>query len=338
MRNKKMGMDEQIFQILAFIFLLPSIGFLIFLLSSFIDLSPSIETSFTSVCESQGSVYLFSDYQVSNSEVAFHFLDSDSLTKNFEYNEKGFSILSSLYNDVSLKEIINTESDKIIFRKDYGLMNACKDESCLCIASTNVQNFNFDNFELTACFPRLYSNIQAQQWFDEEAKSLPDKYSSYEIFSQSISYVLEKIDESSDNELKEIKACYEFMSNNNFNQLVFGSDNFEYLNDERIMSSNNAIGEFLLEFYDLTQAGLMYDLKSCAKIPNQDNCIHTSDVRSNFMILPFEDNCNLDSCRKSYSLFIGYNSDENKVSIRGKIIKLMNLIEINTEEYELSIQ
>ena len=89
---------------------------------------------------------------------------------SFEYNKNSFKVLESLFDSKDdLKSRISDSKDKIS-RKNYGFLNQCRGKTCLCIADTDIENFNFENFDLTACFHLLYADDTARKAFNDYIK------------------------------------------------------------------------------------------------------------------------------------------------------------------------
>jgi alpha-tubulin suppressor-like RCC1 family protein len=274
---------EVIFQIFKFLFLIPTVLLLIYLLSTVVTTNPSIESSFNDVCSSGIEKYLFSGYSVDSKSVFFQFIfPEDTLNEKFnlilEYNDKSFKIIESLYDSsTTLKSVITTVTGEKVTRQNFGFLKRCSDEACLCLADTGITNFNFSYLSRSACFSLLYANETAMTIFDGSVKK-STLLTDVAIFDEAVAIV-----RASPTTLKLIKNCYDYIDNLDLSieQLNKG----EFLLNETTPNSNNELGTYLNNFYLKTQASLLYNIWDCSPIPNTKNCIHPSDIRSNFLVL-----------------------------------------------------
>jgi alpha-tubulin suppressor-like RCC1 family protein len=280
-----MGLFELIFQPINFFFLIPTIVLLLFLLNSFATTNASISSSFDNVCASENEQYLFSDYSVSSGDVFFQFVfpQDSSFDLMLEYNDKSLRILESLYDSSSnIRAVVLGTQGKLLTRQNFGLLRQCSDETCLCIADTGINNFDFSYINITACFSLLYAYGPSRIAFDDYTKNANASKGNYQIFSEAVSSARLSLNPTDDKAIKAIN-CYNYMDSLDLGAYLLKNEQFLY--KEKVLS-NNEIHAFLSEFYLNTQASLLYNIKDCSKIPNKDDCMHTSDVKSNYLVLP----------------------------------------------------
>ncbi|MFA5333722.1 MAG: hypothetical protein WC376_04475 [Candidatus Nanoarchaeia archaeon] len=283
-----MGLFELIFQPLNFLFLIPTIIMLLFLINSFTITNQSIISAFNAVCEGEIEQFLFSGYTVDTKTVFFQFVyPENKVNDNFdlmlEYNDKSFKILDAMQDSAAnLKNIVINEKGKKVVRKNFGLLRQCSDETCLCVADTGINNFNFSYLGQYACFSLLYAYKPSMDAFDTYVKTSDSSKSDYEIFNEAVASAVSSLNPT-EAQANKIKNCYDYI---NSAEIKLDSLKYEqFLYKQSVPGSNNEIFTFLNDFYFNTQASLLFDIKECSKIPNEDNCIHTSDIRSNYLIL-----------------------------------------------------
>jgi hypothetical protein len=307
-----MSVFELIFQPITYFFLIPTIILLLVLINSFVSTNPSLSTIFETPCASTVSQPLFSDYATNTGTIFFQYTFPANFNSPLEYSEKAFEVMGSLFDSANNIKSTISDSQIKISRKNYALLKQCSDKTCLCIADTNIPNFNFSNFDLTACFNLLYEDDAAREAFNNYIRS--NSGDDLALFRSAVNAGLATL-----SAVHPAKECYNYINGkkSNFDSKKSPNTDNEFFYFKSLPETNLQIYEMLSEFFLKTQASLMFDIIDCSVIPNENYCTYTQSIKGNYIV--FEPQAN------TPYIFIGLNPG-TKASLFARVDENRHLV------------
>ncbi len=197
----------------------------------------------------------------------------------FDYPRNTFDILSSLYsNSLDIVEESQKYKGLLSSRKNYDLLDSCRETTCLCVVRTDMEFMTYRYAELTACFPRLYA--YARDKFDYYLEQAPRsdlcngvsrKECNYNLFRYAVQHTVAFLErEDNSEEAAGIVECYNMFDEHNF---VYDGEEGKYFfiaEGDDILVNNDVEANFLEDYYSLTKLGLFSDISSCVEIPKDE--------------------------------------------------------------------
>lgn len=325
-----MSLVEILFRPISYFFLIPTIVLLLVLMNNFVEMTPELTSIFDDIC-SNPSQYLpiLTDYRVSEGNFFVQFIvPYDNFVLDKKYYQSYLDIINH-YSDENLliKDVDISNEDKVT-RQNYGLLRQCSESACFCLVESGTSQFKLNTYKELLCLSNIFSYNMAKVEFKTKFNAIKnDGLTDYELLNRTVNHTLFSIKNDYSPEATRIKNCYNLLNKINISYSeypAFSILNYKTPNFDK--TSNNY--DILKEFYELTDAGILFKIKSCSTIPNEDACIHTKDIKSNFIIVNASDS---PSNPITSGPLLFYSPKDYKVNMIAKVINLKNIVEINID-------
>jgi len=332
-----MSIVEILFRPISFFFLIPTVLILYIMMNNFVQMQPEIDSIFDSVCANPyQNIPFFNNYPLLPGQFIVQFIKPVSgFDMELKYYQSYINFINAYYNpSMSVKNadlnIGPSDPDTFITRQNYGFLRQCLNSVCICVVDSGARQFNAENFTYMSCLSTIFSYSPAKGNFTAKVNALrlsdtSNLLSDFSILNQSIFSVLSSLASDGSAEAQTIRNCYNYVSfyapaSSKVKSMKFSSSANEvaYYYDSQNPYSPNSFYDELANFYQKTQGGLMYKIVNCATIPNEESCVYTNDIKSNFLTVSDYE-----------KVFIAFSTQNIKLTLRGILNPEYNLIEVN---------
>ncbi|MDD4354032.1 MAG: hypothetical protein PHN56_06270, partial [Candidatus Nanoarchaeia archaeon] len=254
-----------------------------------------------------------------------------------KYYQSYLDIINAFSSDNLLMKDVDISNEKQVTRENYGLLRQCTDSSCFCLAESGAAEFNLDNYKELLCLSTVFSYDVARIEFKTKFNELKtESLNDYEVLNQTLFFVLDSLALDASSSATKIKNCYNLVNNTNFLFSNYEAFSLIHFNTSSVISYDYY--EILKNFYELTDGGIIFKIKTCSTIPNKNSCVYTKDVKGNFILvntssyssqdLPAGPLTSSSAKTDSFGPLFFYYPRNQLVNIFAKVLSFENIVEI----------